>query len=365
MGHRVRNSDLNAGKVDLLAAALERVVPDGGEVRARGRLRTMTNAGKTVFRCGLDPVASRIGSDFRAICRHESRLPRLAWIRVLMTYLRLALPVWMLSQMRLTTLVHDWAIAALDGGSIPDEATVMSAIASRGRSLLRPTLAPTRELQEHIERYMRHRVELDMLLFRIGVIDSARFAGRKLTTCDRGDKGLPIVDFLCAIRDCGDALRSSERYRELAGGLDTARFLAREGEAFSAWRDPLNAGQGKNIDEFLRVLYRAKNGDEAGGYLLEAMGRGDRRGFRVLPGQEMLKVVAFLAAQENRARASRGGIATGHLALADLEGHFHEYGINFGEAAEARPAVMAELKSMGMLVGSPDAGRSAAVACPY
>ena len=40
-------------------------------------------------------------------------------------------------------------------------------------------------------------------------------------------------------------------------------------------------------------------------------------------------------------------------------------GIDFSYAADARPLLMQEMQAMGLLAGSPDAGSSVAVSCPY
>jgi hypothetical protein len=154
-----------------------------------------------------------------------------------------------------------------------------------------------------------------------------------------------------------------ERFKAVADGLDIQTFLTREGEQFAAWRSPLMRGQGKNIDEFFRVLYRAELGDEAGGYLFVPEGRGAKRGFRVFPGQMLLKTVTYLGGESKCSSRPRGG--AGKLVLQDVEEHFGHYGIDFSTAADARPLLMKELQAMGLLMGSPDAGSSVAVACPY
>jgi hypothetical protein len=141
-------------------------------------------------------------------------------------------------------------------------------------------------------------------------------------------------------------------------------FLRRHCERYRAWRDPLNKGQGKNIEEFLRILYRPEMGDDVGGHLLLRQGRGDSAGFRVFPGQLLLQTVAALAAdaKHNMDSAVAGG---GRLVLADIEEHFAMYGINFSQAADARPLLMQELQALGLLSGSPDAGSSVAVVYPF
>ena len=110
-------------------------------------------------------------------------------------------------------------------------------------------------------------------------------------------------------------------------------------------------------------MYRAEEGDEAGGYLLTPEGRGKSRGFRVFPGQLLLKTVTFFANNYKKTNQSSGG--TGKLVLQDVENRFAQYGVDFSRAADARPLIMQDLQAMGLLTGSPDAGSSVAVAPPY
>ena len=105
------------------------------------------------------------------------------------------------------------------------------------------------------------------------------------------------------------------------------------------------------------------NDDYSGGCLLVPEGRGAKRGFRVFPGQMLLKTMAYLAARGKWSSRQRGG--AGKLVLQDVEEHFAKYGVDFSTAADARPLLMKELQAMGLLAGSADAGSSVAVACPY
>jgi hypothetical protein len=213
---------------------------------------------------------------------------------------------------------------------------------------------------EKIEQYMKHRVEVNIFLRCLEKVRPIEINDKKLRIYEAGGNTISIEHLLVIVREASSDLRALWRFREVADRLDIRRFLTREGELFSAWRDPLLKGQGKNIDEFLRVLYRAALGDEAGGYLLIPEGRGASRGFRVFPGQLLLKTVTYLSAQD--LRTFRGG---GKLVLEDIENHFQQYGIDFSSAADARPLFMQELQVIGLLTGSPDAGSSVAVACPY
>ncbi len=78
----------------------------------------------------------------------------------------------------------------------------------------------------------------------------------------------------------------------------------------------------------------------------------------------LLQTVAALAAdaKHNMESTVAGG---GRLVLADIEEHFAIYGINFSQAADARPLLMQELQALGLLSGSPDAGSSVAVVYPF
>lgn len=310
-----------------------------------------------------DEIASRIYFDFQFICKLEKTLPRMQWVNVLMAFLRFATPIWLLAEMQTTSLLHGWLLDGMDRNTIPDASTISKMITRRNKSLLHPTLTPTREVFEHIERYMKHRVELNILLYCLEKIYPDELKGKKLTIGEKSQKTISIRQLLLMAQRSSNDFRSLARFKEIADGLDIQCFLTREGESNPAWRDPLHKGQGKNIDEFLRVMYRAELGDEAGGYLLTPEGRGVNRGFRVFPGQLLLNTVTYLAAQDKWSRNTAGG--AGKLILEDVERHFQQYGIDFSTAADARPLLMQELQAMGLLAGSPDAGSSVAVTCPY
>ena len=286
------------------------------------------------------------------------------WVQVLMTFLRFVLPMWLLAHLRITSLIHGWLIDAMDNGAVVGTETVTSSIAARNRSLLHPTLTATRELFEHIESYMKRRVELSILLYCLGQVRPDQLREEKVLSLEsRGRNYLGMQQLLVLAREAAADIAALPRFRQVAGGKDIRTFLTREGEQFPAWRNPLMRGQGKNIDEFFRVLYRAEEGDEAGGYLLIPEGRGGGRGFRVFPGQLLLKTITYTAARCKWSR-QRGG-AVGKLVLQDVEDRFGQYGVDFSSAADARPLLMRELQALGLLNGSPDAGSSVPVTCPF
>ena len=354
-GHR--SSDTVEG-MDILAAALgnEDLCVDGEAARRRVLAETETSD-ERILDVGSDELAERITNDFRAICSVEKDLPRHQWMQLLMTFLRLALPMWLLAQMQTTRLLHSWLIEAMEEHPSPDPMTIKRKLRDRNRGLLQPTLSPTRELFEHTERYMKCRVEVSILLYHLARAGVDKL-NKRLTVTKTGSDFVSLTELLVLVRSVS---RDGRRLRQAFGDHDIRTFLTREGERHAAWRNPLMRGQGKNIDEFFRVLYRSDLGDEAGGYLLTPEGRGARRGFRVFPGQLLLKTATYLAGQRKRAPVGGGG----KLVLEDVEEHFCEYGIDFSVAADARPRLMEQLQNLGLLKGSPDAGSSAAVSVPY
>lgn len=355
--------DQNLEGKDLLAATLGPEEFDIDLELATRNILEKTDSSDTVIQMQDDDLADRITNDLLAICEIEGQIPRMQWLQLLMTFLRFALPMWSLAQMQTTRLLHKWLLEAVDHGRIIGKAEIERNLKARNQGLLHPTVTATRELFEHIECYMKCRVEVNILLYCLEQSRPEQIKGKKLVLNGAGGGVLEIENFLVMARDASTDIKNSERFKEVAYGMKVQTFLARESEQFSAWRNPLMKGQGKNIDEFFRVLYRAELGDEEGGYLLTPKGRGIKRGFRVFPGQLLLKSAAYLAARSKSSGLPLG--ESGKLVLQDVEELFEQYGIDFSTAADARPLLISELQAMGLLTGSPDAGSSVAVACPY
>jgi len=278
-----------------------------------------------------------------------------------MTYLRFALPIWLLAHMQITCMMREWLLGALKGAPSPSDDAILRAVCCRNHNLIAPTLTPTRRVFGRISEYIRHRIELNIMLYCLEQLEPGAVTNKVITTRTVGSSVMKVSDLLGVATGAASALRADPSF---ASSPTVEAYLARAAERFRGWRDPLNKGQGKNIDEFLRVLYRAERGDEAGGHLLIREGRGDGTGFRVFPGQLLLQVVAFLAAKEKQT-SGRHAAGGGKLVLQDIEDHFGVYGVNFALAADARPLLMNELQGLGLLNGSPDAGSSVGVTCPY
>ena len=309
-----------------------------------------------------DNLSERIFKDLLAICELEKTLPRMQWLQVLMTFLRFTMPIWLLAQMQITSLLHTYLLTVIEKGIITNSNRVETDIRNRYVGLLNPSLTPTREIFEKTEQYMKKRIEINILLY---LLDSVTdLISNKRLEIHRA--GSDVLSFDELLQIAKDAVCDPEIRRLIQRDIEGEGFqhvLTRFAERHAAWRDPLNKGQGKNIDEFFRVLYCDNLGDEVGGYLLLPEGRGRTRGFQVFPGQLLLKTISFLASQDKLTSGTvRGG---GQLVLEDVENHFIKYGIDFSYAADARPLLVRRLQALGLLTGSPDAGSSVAVASPY
>lgn len=348
---------------DILAQAIE-VSPSKDDINAgSAAICNLTDNESQGVASVEDPLPDRIFFDLLAICRLERSIPRLLWLQVLMTFLRFSLPMWLLAQMQMTVHLHRWLLAAVTSATLPSTAEVQSCLTRRHERLLSPTITPTSELFDRITSYVKCRVETNLLLFCLETLRPKELAGRKLVyQCSASVKDRVSIDRLLSVAAAAQAdLQSEPVY---ANAPSPAVFLERTcAQRFSAWRDPLNKGQGANIDEFFRVLYRADQGDDLGGYLLHREGRGETKGFRVFPGSLLLQTVCFLASRDKRRKSLVPG--GGRLVLQDVEDHFSAYGIDFSIAADARPLIIGSLQDLGLLHGSPDAGSSVAVSCPF
>lgn len=299
-----------------------------------------------------DPIARRIKTDFDLICQIEHLIPRLQWLDILKCFLRVSMSSWILSQMRLTVLVRNWIVAAIDQGEMPDYSQVIDAITGRFRGLFHPTLTPTIEVSRHVEQYSKARVELNILLYSLQPFVASDFLKKQLVVSEEGSQKITIHQLIQVFFEFRNQFL--ERY-----GISASQLAVRYGESYKAWTNPFKFGQGKNFDEFLLVLQRKTPNDPDDGYLLTPTGLRSKA-MVVFPGPMLLKTMVLLAGRQMAASGEKG-----KLVLADIENHFCEYGIEFGASAGARPKLINELSELGLLKGSPDAGESAEVTPPY
>ena len=216
--------DASLSGKDFLAATLG---PDGFDAASElpaCNLVEKTGHSDAVMGASHDELATRITRDFLAICNIEGEIPRMQWIQLLMTFLRFALPMWLLAQMQITRLLHRWLLEAADNGCAVDTAEIDAGLSSRNKGLLHPTLTATRELFEHIECYMKCRVEVNILLYCLEQARPEQFRDKKLTRGGAGSGVLALEDLLVLVKNAAGDIRNLERFKEIAEGLSVQNF---------------------------------------------------------------------------------------------------------------------------------------------
>ena len=300
-----------------------------------------------------DHFASTLSDDFLELCRLEARIARREWLFFMVAFLRVATTVWMLAHLRITIMVRDWVFSAAQKEAVPTTGEMLSAVCKRYEGVLHPSSSPTREVFEHVEAYMRARVELRLLVREVERMKTERFAtttgeAKALSLDHRSAPFITLSDLLVLTQSCD--------WSAVLNGQTLRQWLTREAEKYPAWRSPRTRGQGKNIDEFIRVLYRSADDDSGSGLLIRP--KRPATTTKIVPGHRLLQLFAFLASQ---AKLRSRGKERGKLVLRDIEQHLYDYGIDFRSSSFGRPLLIEKLMEGGFLVGSPDAGESAEV----
>ena len=352
LGHRsARHVEESRGKEILSLLALEerhRPAPDA-VLDNLTKAVLVPRSAPLAFGRLTDPLASILSEDFLELCHLEESTPRREWLFFLIAFLRVATAMWMLAHLRITAMVRDWLLSAALKNEVPKRQTVLRAIRKRYEGLLHPSSSPTREVFEHVETYMRARVELRLLVREVEKRNAERFTagnGRpKTVSLGRAGADFITLDELLVLAYNSD-------WSPVVNGRPLRQWLTRKAEKYPAWRSPRTRGQGKNIDELIRVLYRSADDDSGSGLLIRCPGTTTR----IVPGHRLLQLFTFLAARA-KSRRKEGG----KLVLRDIEGHLYDYGIDFRSSSFGRPLLIEKLMEGGFLLGSPDAGESAEV----
>lgn len=364
--HSARSGQGSKDKELLSLIALdERSDPPPSDMERHLRTALHTAPSFTLLHNDSDPFSERISRDFLSLCALEATTPRREWLFFLIGYLRIATAMWMLAHLRATILIRKWVLAASQGQRLPTTPLMREAFSNRYIGLLHPASFPTTEVFRHVEHYMKARVELRLLL---GHLETSQHgdlfrtpAGRprQLSLESRSSNRISLPQVL--------ELTRAFDWNTITDGLPLCRWLTRQAERWSAWRSPLTHGQGKNINEFLRVLRDYGEGD-AGSHLLGKQVQGK---IPILPGHRLLQLFAFLATQRKTPSSVHSAKPSpqwssyarnrGKLVLRDLEHHLSEYGIDFVTTSYGRNLLLEELVQAGLLNGSPDAGESAEI----
>ena len=351
LGHRsARHVEESCGKeiLSLLALKERDDPPHNAVLDNLTKAVLVPRSAPLAFGRHTDPLASILSEDFLELCLLEQRIPRREWLFFLIAFLRVATTMWMLAHLRITVMVWDWVLSAALKKAVPEEQAVLSAIYKRYEGVLHPSSSPTRQAFEHVETYMRARVELRLLVREVETMNSEHFtaaAGKPKTLCLEGGADFITLDKLLVLAYNSD-------WSTVVDGRTLHQWLTRKAEKYPAWRSPRTRGQGKNIDELIRVLYRSADDDSGSGLLIRCPGTTTK----IVPGHRLLQLFAFLAARA-KSRRKEGG----KLVLRDIERHLYDYGIDFRSSSFGRPLLIEKLMEGGFLLGSPDAGESAEV----
>ena len=356
-GHNVTGSSEN---VEFFAAAIgsaeaELNLEEAGE-KFLGISKSNIDKGGGPLNTGGydDPLAERIYHDLLELCAMEKKVARYYWIQLLLGFLSLSSSIWLLSQMRLTLFVLKWLVLAIERRELPNEAKIKDAFRNRYHSLFYPSSSAKREVFEHIENYMKARVELVLLL---NELKETKVIDAKTPI---PSKPAMLVDYLTRVS--GGAVNFKTHLKKKFNVETTQQFLTRKGEGYGAWRKPLKSGQGKNYIEYLRLLRKPQETGVNESYLLVPERQRDLRNqiwLKVLPGPITLQLLLFFTWGEKR----RAGLL-GRATLGDLVDTFKGYGIEYNESEAGIELLKSELLRSGLMKGSPDAGLSAQLEKP-
>ena len=310
-----------------------------------------------------NPLYEVASKDFQVLLKLEPFLPRQHWISMLMCYLRYIVPIWCLSQTRNTIQLLNWVLATLEGET-PTQEEINEGIFSSTSKLLPVTLNPSRIVHEHVESYMKSRVQLTCIfnsLIEEGCFSEEYFSSRPLVVSPEDKNGVLLVNFLNEL-----ASKREEYKNKIILKMDSdsgqnifERYSIRLCEKWNAWLNPLKNGQGVNMIEVMDMLRSSGDMDERGNYLIEGVYIPYLM-FRVCPGPMALQVFTLWAHIKKRLSGSHG-----KLTLSDLIKHFGYYGIDFQDQSDGLVVLMDRMKKLGLLRGSPDAGTSAEIENPY
>jgi len=300
-----------------------------------------------------DPLARTIFEDLGHLLELEKHLDRLQWMNLMKTFLRLSSSVWLMAQMKMTIVFRDELINILSNKYDPkDGAWIDKVVKNRMKGLFTPTMIPAKHIDDYVKEYVKARIELNILVALVEKYTRDDWSEKTITLHGISGTELGIIQLITKADNIAGALKKDLD----SNNLTLRAALTRHCERYSGWEMKKNCQPLKGYCEFLRVLRRMDKGDEDGGYLV-IPNKQAHTGYRIFPGNLMLKLITYFANCKK--------LATKQLTLADVERHFNDYGLDFGENEEIRRMLIRSLQEMGLLTGSPDAGDGVSVSNPY
>lgn len=305
-----------------------------------------------------DPLSAKIYEDFGNLCELSGEIARYNWIQLLSAFLGIGTCSWVLSQMRLTIFYNQWLKEVISNGSMGDlnAEFIERKFKKRHQALFIASNKASPKLFQHVEEYMKSRVELIILLQELG--EQGVIAQDDPRAIKSSAK--EIADFLQDA--CSRAISIQSEISRKYHGWTFNQFLSREAEKWPAYLDPQKKGQGRNILELLRVLFKPQTGGTNESYLLVPEKQKEIRNklwYKVSPGPITLQLALSLTWK--RKGSSR---QNGRANLGDLISFFEDYGIHYYNSDTGIDMLKHDLLKAGYLKGSPDAGLSAQLEPP-
>jgi hypothetical protein len=279
--------------------------------------------------------AKRFARDISYVVKAKPYLTRRQWVSVLESILRVGVGAHVLWTSRVNYELYALAEGVLKGGSVPSTAEIALSLSAEDGFWSYGQLVGS-HIKKLVRGYMYGRVGLNLLLYRCQELDELNSLVTK-----RPFRNLE------SIREFLEALSQSR------SAFNAELFLQNLNEAVEA--DPrklaIKQGIGKNMEEFLRHSLGQRETQERGlesydqGYLLTRRSAYARAPWVLAAGPVTVLALAHACSCDG----------TGTRTVEDLSKHFAEYGVKIGRDEVAGSPLGASLRTLGLVLDSPDA----------
>lgn len=286
---------------------------------------------------GITFPAQRFAEDLIHVIKAKPFLMRRQWVSLLESILRVGLGAHVLWVSKINYELFSMVETVLNGQRIPSQENIRDRL-STGEGFWSYGQLASPQVKKTIRSYMLGRVGLNMFLHRCQQVEGLKhlFAsgGRPLESI------ASIHQLLVSLNEHLD-------------DFDPAEFRANLNSALEA--DPrklaIKQGIGKNIEEFLRHSLGQRETNERGlegydqGYLLSRRGSYSRAPWILSAGPVMILALVCCCTNDG----------TGTRTVEDLCNHLATYGIKISPDDVAGSSLGASLRTLGLVLDSPDA----------
>lgn len=304
----------------------------------------------------IDKLPSQILHDTRIILGLEKDIPRIEWINVLTTYIRIAIPSWVLSQAKNSIIFSKHMYKAIDDKRLVEEKELFNEFSTRNQRLFICSETVNDGGNNLIVEYTRSRIEVGILFHILEKMYPDKFLKKHLDIDMEGSSVLKVHDLLSFLISEAKNIKSYLNIEQ--GTIEQA--IKREAEYFNIWVNPINnKGIGKNMNYLLNGLKQMNSNDfDEGALLLPKIKGNIILGYNVFPHPMLIKLFCFLAQKSKNEKGET-------LVYKDLIDHFSIYGIDFTSSGQASNQLISELLRLGYLTSSKDAGYNALIKTIY